>query len=105
VVVRGQKMIKRTLVFIIAIMVFSTELQAKDLEVISIDRDFKWTILEDLHTGKRYQAKLEETVSVWTLRGITKEYVTVSRLHNGYILMIRLPVPDSDTSDINSIKH
>lgn len=91
-------MIKRILIALAIVMMLSSVLHAGDITVVSIDMNFQWAILKETSSGSQVKAKLEESFSGWKVRGITKDYVTVSRIYNGYLLMVPLPVPGSVSS-------
>ena len=83
-------------------LLFASMLYAYNPEVISIDKDFQWTVLKDPSSGKLYQARIGETVAGWKVEGITPAAVSVSKLSNGYILITRLPVPGNDRAYIRT---
>jgi hypothetical protein len=91
------KMFKRILLFT-CIIIAASQLHAANLEVVSVDYNFRYVILKELPSKKEWQANIGDTVSGWRVEGITPVSVSVSKLHNGYILITKLPVPEMDFS-------
>jgi hypothetical protein len=96
---------KKIIILLAAILVFSTASHAENLRVVSIDKDFQWTVLKESPSGKLWQVKIGDTVAGWKVQGITPVSVSVSKLHKGYILITKLFVPDSENyTRLNIIK-
>jgi hypothetical protein len=96
---------KKILMSLAAILIFSTASYAESLSVVSIEKDFQWAVLKESPSEKLWHVKIGDTVAGWKVQGITPVSVSVSKLHKGYILITKLSVPDSeDYTRLNNIK-
>ena len=77
----------------IFIMLLSTAAYAESFEVVSIDKDFQMAVLKETLSGQNFSVRLGDIVSDYRIEGITQNFVTVSKLQKGTILLVRLPVP------------
>lgn len=74
-------------------MLLTTSAYAESLEVVSIDGNFQKAVLKDTFSGQRVSAGLGDVVSNCRIEGITRNFVTVSKIQKGTLLLVRLPVP------------
>jgi hypothetical protein len=85
---------KRSIILPVLFVLFlSTEAYAESLEVVSIDGNFQHAVLKEVSSGHIWSVKLGDVVSDCRFEGITQNFVTISKLHKGVILLVRLPVP------------
>lgn len=75
----------------ILVLFLSTSAYAESLEVVSIDKSFQQAVLKDTFSGQNYTVGLGDVVSDCRIEGITQNFVTVSKLKNGTVLLVRLP--------------
>jgi hypothetical protein len=78
----------------ILVMLLSTSAYAESLEVVSIDKGFQHAVLKDTFSGQSFSVRLGDMVSDCRVEGITRDFVTVSKLQNGTLLLVRLPVKE-----------
>jgi len=76
----------------ILVMLLSTSAYAESLEVVSIDNNFQQAVLKDTFSGQSISVRLGDMVSNCRVEGITQNFVTVSKLQKGSVLLVRLPV-------------
>jgi hypothetical protein len=75
-------------------MLLSTSACAESLEVVSIDKGFQHAVLKDTFSGQSVSVRLGDMVSGCRVEGITRDFVTVSKLQNGSVILVRLPVTE-----------
>ena len=81
---------------VLVLSAIATISKADGFCVVSIDPDYKETVLKDVTTGMQWNAKIGNEIGDWRIEGITENFVTISKLYKGIILMTRLPVPARD---------
>jgi hypothetical protein len=72
----------------------ATVSNASGFSAVSISPDYKGAVLKDPSTGLQWNAKIGDEIQGWRLEGITENYVTISKVYKGKILMSKLPVPE-----------
>jgi hypothetical protein len=77
---------------VIFFMLLTTSAYAESLEVVSIDKGFQKAVLKDTFSGQNYTVGLGDVISDCRIEGITQNFVTVSKLQKGTVLLVRLPV-------------
>jgi hypothetical protein len=78
----------------ILVILLSTSAYAGGLKVVSIDKSFQQAVIRDTFSGQNHTVGLGDIVSDCRIEGITRDFVTVSKLQNGSTLLVRLPAPD-----------
>lgn len=73
-------------------MLLSISAYAESLEVVSIESNFQKAVLRDTFSGQSVSVRLGDVVSDCRIEGITRNFVTVSKLKKGTVLLVRLPV-------------
>ena len=76
----------------IIVIFLSTSAYAESLEVVSIDSSFQKAVLRDTFSGQSVSVRLGDVVSDCRIEGITRNFVTVSKLKKSTVLLVRLPV-------------
>jgi len=85
---------KKMIILITAILTISSLCFAEQIEVVTIDVDFKWAVLKENSSGREIQVNIGDTFSGWKIVGINKDSVCVSKIKDGYILITHLSVPE-----------
>lgn len=89
-------MFKKTMITMTVIIGISSVAIAGDIAALFVDPDFKYAVLEDMSLQLEYQARIGDIVSGWKVEGITKNFVTISKVYKGRIFVTQLPLNNNN---------